>query len=54
MPLGRMIFFAIWLALALLGGALIVWGWQRLRAKYPVNETAPPKPAGDADHSRRP
>ena len=31
MPLERLIFFAIWLALALLAGALIVALWQRLR-----------------------
>jgi hypothetical protein len=29
MPFDRLIFFAIWLALALLAGALIVAIWQR-------------------------
>jgi hypothetical protein len=31
MPLEQLIFFAIWLALALLAGALIVAVWRRLR-----------------------
>jgi hypothetical protein len=32
-PIERLMFFAVWLALALLGGALIVFVWERLRKR---------------------
>lgn len=32
MPVSQTIFFAVWLAVALLGGALLVFAWQRLLA----------------------
>jgi hypothetical protein len=34
MPIGQLIAFAVWLALAMAGGALIVFVWERLRARY--------------------
>ena len=34
MPAGQLVFFAFWLALAMLGGALLVLAWERLRARY--------------------
>jgi len=33
MPFSQLMFFAGWLAAALLGGALVVLAWERLRAK---------------------
>jgi hypothetical protein len=33
MPSGQLIFFAIWLAAAVACGALIVFAWERWRAK---------------------
>jgi|SoiMethySBSTD1v2_1073268.scaffolds.fasta_scaffold2089277_2 tryptophan-rich sensory protein len=33
MPLERLIFFAVWLALALLAGALITVVWQRVHQR---------------------
>lgn len=33
MPVSQMIFFAVWLAVALLGGALLLFAWQRLLAR---------------------
>jgi hypothetical protein len=38
MPLSQMIFFAVWLAAALLGGALLVFVWQRLLATSVRND----------------
>ncbi|HEY5609023.1 MAG TPA: hypothetical protein VIM38_11875 [Alphaproteobacteria bacterium] len=34
MPIGQLIAFAVWLALAMAGGVLIVFVWERLRASY--------------------
>jgi hypothetical protein len=38
MPVSQMIFFAVWLAVALLGGALLVFAWQRLLARRVRND----------------
>jgi hypothetical protein len=38
MPLSQMIFFAVWLAVALLGGVLLVFVWQRLLARNIGND----------------
>ena len=38
MALSQLIFFAVWLAVALLGGALLVFVWQRLLAKSLRND----------------
>jgi len=34
MPLSQFIFFAAWLVAALVGGLLLVFVWERLRAKH--------------------
>jgi hypothetical protein len=47
MPFGRLIFFAIWLVLAMVAGALIVLAWERLRSKYAAPES-PAQPTGKA------
>jgi len=41
MPIGQFIFFAVWLAAAMLGGAMLVFVWERLRARH-----APPEQPG--------
>jgi hypothetical protein len=41
MPAEQLIAFAIWLVLAIAGGALIVFVWQRLRAKYGSGDAPP-------------
>ncbi len=33
MPVSQLVFFGVWLAAALVCGALIVFAWQRLLAK---------------------
>ena len=33
MPTGQLIFFACWLALAMLGAVAIVFAWERLRSR---------------------
>lgn len=38
MPVSQLIFFAVWLAVALLGGALLVFAWQRLLARSVRND----------------
>ena len=38
MPVSQMIFFAVWLAVALLGGALLLFAWQRLLARSVRND----------------
>ena len=34
MAIGQLVFFAVWLLLALIGGALIVFVWERLRKRH--------------------
>jgi hypothetical protein len=41
MTTGQLIFFAIWLVLAIAGGVLIVFVWERLRAKYGAGNAPP-------------
>lgn len=41
MPLSQIVFFAGWLAASLLGGALILYVWQRLLAKNQENQKPP-------------
>lgn len=48
MPMGTLVAFAIWLALAMLGGVMIVVAWERLRAKYSARG-APPEPTRPGD-----
>jgi sensor domain CHASE-containing protein len=38
MPIERLIFFAGWLTLALLGGVLVVFVWEWLRSRYSARE----------------
>jgi tryptophan-rich sensory protein len=38
MPIGQLVIFAVWLALAMAGGALLVLVWERLRVKYSQTE----------------
>jgi len=42
MPFSELVFFAGWLVAALIGGALLVLVWERLRAKY--DRALPPEP----------
>jgi hypothetical protein len=44
MPLSQFIFFAAWLVAALVGGLLLVFVWERLRAKHSGAAT-PDRPA---------
>jgi hypothetical protein len=47
--MGKLVDFAIWLALAMLGGVLIVVVWEWLRAKYSARVVPPESaPPGDA------
>jgi hypothetical protein len=41
MATGQLTFFAIWLAVALACGALIVFAWERWRARRAVPGVAP-------------
>lgn len=34
MPLSQLLFFAVWLAAALIGGVALLFVWERLRARY--------------------
>jgi hypothetical protein len=38
----QLIVFAVWLVLALLGGALIVFVWERLRSRYSAGGASAP------------
>ena len=42
MPIGQLVAFAVWLALAMAGGVLIVFVWERLRARYCGDCASPP------------
>jgi len=46
MPIGQFIFFAVWLAAAMLGGAMLVFVWERLRARH-----TPPEQSGSNEKS---
>jgi hypothetical protein len=41
MSIGLFIFFLVWLALALAGGALIVVVWERMRSRYATRDKTP-------------
>ena len=41
MSTGMLVFFLVWLAFGLAGGALIVVGWQRMESRYAVREKTP-------------
>ncbi len=41
MSTGLLIFFLVWLAFALAGGALIVVVWERMRSRYATRDKAP-------------
>jgi hypothetical protein len=44
MPLSQLIFFVGWLAAALIGGALLVFVWEQLHARY-CRPLEPPRPS---------
>jgi len=45
MSIEQLVYFAVWLLLALIGGALIVVVWERLRNRYSRSESTGGKDA---------
>jgi hypothetical protein len=45
MPIEQLVYFAVWLLLALIGGALIVVAWERLRKRHSQSQSAGGKDA---------
>jgi hypothetical protein len=45
MSIEQLVYFAVWLLLALIGGALIVVVWERLRRRHSQSQSAGRKDA---------